>query len=61
VRVLLLIAVVCAGCGDDDARPVQLQLINRGSCSPTNYDLSCMQSLHLQMFTDDEEYRGNCS
>lgn len=62
MKVALVIAVgLAVGCGDGDTRPVQVQLINRGSCSPTNYDLSCMRSLRVQMFTDDQPYRAQCT
>jgi hypothetical protein len=55
-----MLAGLAAACGDTGPRPVQLQLITRGSCSPSAYDLSCVRSLRVQMFSEERSYRAQC-
>ena len=61
MRLLALFLVALVGCGDGDARPVQIQLLNRGSCSPPQYDLTCMRAIRVQMFSEEQSYRAKCT
>ncbi|OGQ89016.1 MAG: hypothetical protein A2289_18545 [Deltaproteobacteria bacterium RIFOXYA12_FULL_58_15] len=56
--VLLASAISCSA---DESRAIRLHHVTRGSCRPTNYDVSCVASIKVQMFGPDQPFRSSCT